>query len=947
MLEYSDTILDDLDAGLTDDFKSDVLKFNRQHNLVPSESKSLKLRSGVSVFDYVGNETNSVVCVDTIDNKPVQIIAQPSDATTPKTYVRVLGSDRKYQPDVELKGYGTLVDHVVSGEEWRSALFFNASSNGITTDIGRIVLSQSGIVAEKATLPKPDVVPPASASGRLWAVVLERSYTDTNGFTYREYSPEAFGKFAGAVGTLYKFTCNNLPYQDYTSTLKLVLFITELNGTVLYRVSEIAVDAATKEIQYTPTASDDALLPTKEIGQFFSEEQKLPLPKADHIKIVNNTLWLLGVTGTDGTKRPYRLYQSVSGMPTSVIASAFHDFQSNGTGMANLNGRLIVGTDGFVYRVDGNIGIDGSGNIQSEPIIGSDQGCIAGRSMVTVGNNLFYCGNDGIYSTDGFTATNITGRQLYSTYRELIGNKSDWQNIMAAYDSFDDLVYWIMPGNKMLVLSLRSGGFSTGNTSYIAPTGIKSCNIPIQSLVGTVKTSPSNGVITVSNQYNYTQGAVYTFIKEDDSPVQLEVYSIDGNTIELRSEGYSTIAYQLKANQPIYEYGESNSSGEFGVVYRQHVLISSDIGYTVSIRDDYKSDVVLNRLETDVSNLLRQTRQFDLLSCGLAYNAPSDHKWVKDATFTIKTKGVISAAPYVITDNRSLEQYMGDIVSNNLLIPFDKFNIYNRQSMEFDAKGVQTFRRHLPSGSCKCRFNQIGIKSADTNLYSSLEYSVLSVSVDPSDSNKVIMTMENRFSSAPEDNIKLPRNIAGMKISIAKAVRVICEEIVSTTVNQDGTVDIVWTARNPYNAIIGTVFDGTDVGGGKYYSGLVTAINGNNVTINFKSVDAVSSVALEPIVIGEPSAANSVYFTPKKSRVTNWSSKVGILSVDSITEEQLVAYKPAGVAIDGEFYEFVIYGTPIDQDIEIAVIGLTHANLSNSNAGKKASSNMSGGFNGR
>ena len=97
----------------------------------------------------------------------------------------------------------------------------------------------------------------------------------------------------------------------------------------------------------------------------------------------------------------------------------------------------------------------------------------------------------------------------------------------------------------------------------------------------------------------------------------------------------------------------------------------------------------------------------------------------------------------------------------------------------------------------------------------------------------------------------------------------------------------------------------------------------------------------------EPLSANSVYFTPKKEYIKAWSSQVELLEVDEITEETITTYKPAGIEFVNEFYEFVIYGTPVDQDIEIASIGLAYANLSNSNAGKTAGSNMSGGFNGR
>lgn len=966
MLEYSDMIFEDLDAGMTDDFKSDGVKFNIQNNLVPSENKSLKIRNGVSVFDYVGNATDGVVLVDTIDNRPVQIVCTPVNIETPKSFVKIMDSDtRKYKPLVEIKGYPSLKDHIVSSDEWRSALFFNATNGNTTEHIGRIVLTNTGIVAEKATLPLPTVVPSNTSTGRLWAVVTERTYVDANGFTYREYSPDRFGTFSSTNGT-YTFTTTvntgSTKLDDiYQSTIRAVLFISQVNGTVLYRVATQAfgvpsgngsagnpyVSSAT--LSTTTSATTDSNIVSNEIGQFFSEEAKIPLPKADHIKIVNNTLWLLGTTDTDGVRRPYRLYQSVSGMPTSVIANAFYDFQSSGTGLANLNGKLIVGTDGFVYRVDGSIGIDGSGNIQAEAIIGSDQGCIAGRSMVAVGNNLFYCGNDGIYSTDGFTATNISGRQLYNTYRGLIGNSENWNSIVAVHDSFDDLVYWVMPNNKLLMLSLRSGGFSTGSTQDMDILSAKACNLPIQSLVGTLVTSPENGKATVSNQYNFTQGAVYTVTKEDLSTVNLEAYSIDGNTIEFRAEKSIAVAYKFAVNTPIYEYGEANSDGEFGKVYRQHVLMSSKKGYTVAFRDDYISDVELDQTVTDVSNLSRATRPFELLTAGIAYNNVNNHKWVKDLTITLRSNGVISAVPYTIIDNRSLPQYMGEIVSNNIMVPFDKFNIYNRNSMEFDAKGIQTFRRHIPSGACKCRFNQIGIKSADTNLYSSLEYSVLTAEVNQLDPNKINLTMENRFSVAPEDSIKFPRNVVGMSISIALANRVICEELLSApTINQDGTVDITWKARNVYKAIEGDVFDGTDISGGRYYSGTVISANvDGTVVIRFKTVQAVDPIVLHPFSPSAETAANSVYFTPKKKQSTVWSSKVQILSVDS-SEEQIVAYMPAGIGdITNQFYEFVIYGTPIDQDIEIASIGLTFADLSNSSAGKKANSNLSGGFNGR
>jgi hypothetical protein len=170
------------------------------------------------------------------------------------------------------------------------------------------------------------------------------------------------------------------------------------------------------------------------------------------------------------TKVPYRLKISNANDPDSVPEGNLVDLPDELTGGQTILDRAIVGTTKEIYRIDGRYNTDGSGLVNGQ-LLSSETGVLSHKSMVAVKDRLFFCGDDGIYMTDGVAVLNIS-RHISRTYRRLINSvasdttgevisinrEAAQEKISAAYDRIYDRILFSF-GNYVLTLELKASRF--------------------------------------------------------------------------------------------------------------------------------------------------------------------------------------------------------------------------------------------------------------------------------------------------------------------------------------------------------------------------------------------------------------------------------------------------------------------------------------------------------
>jgi hypothetical protein len=217
------------------------------------------------------------------------------------------------------------------------------------------------------------------------------------------------------------------------------------------------------------------------------------------------------------TEVPYRIKQSNVSDPDSVPDGNYVDLPDEVTGIAGILDRCIVATTNAIYRIDGRYDDFGSGLVSTQ-ILTSEVGCISHRSMVVVKDKLFFCGDDGIYVTDGVFVVNISSH-ISRTYKQLVAsiitdtsgdllvmNTNTQDKISAVHDKTYDRVLFSF-GNKVLAVELKASTLENGQGSFFGPW-----------TTGGDETNPPQSFTTISTyQNNIIKGDVLGYVTQFSS----------------------------------------------------------------------------------------------------------------------------------------------------------------------------------------------------------------------------------------------------------------------------------------------------------------------------------------------------------------------------------------------------------------------------------------------
>lgn len=254
--------------------------------------------------------------------------------------------------------------------------------------------------------------------------------------------------------------------QMDVANIKIEIYRTKDGGTTFYKLGEVANGFAGV---FTDDNKDDGLEANEVIYTSGGIVNHSKPPKCRFAFTINDKAYFCSVIeelASGDRFRPYRVVQSIPGNITGVFDSAFIDVDEDITGGASANGLPIIFTKSYIYRIEGQVDSEGNGVLRAR-VISDTIGCVSNNSIVNVGKQLYFAGNDGFYVTDGYRIDMLTPR-LVDSYDEITENSTRAAKIYGTYDEENELIYWSVgdndsENNKWWIFNLKIGGFTTAS----------------------------------------------------------------------------------------------------------------------------------------------------------------------------------------------------------------------------------------------------------------------------------------------------------------------------------------------------------------------------------------------------------------------------------------------------------------------------------------------------
>lgn len=271
---------------------------------------------------------------------------------------------------------------------------------------------------------------------------------------------------------------NGVTLNYDTANIKVHIYRSQNNGTVLYKVGQVNNGTTT----FNDTMSDATLINQLQLYTNSGVLDNDPPPPSKYITTVNNITYY-GYVQQDGQTFRNRVRQSVQDDPDSCPRENFVDVLDEVTGLSSYNDNPLVFTKNHVYRLNGAYTETGQGQVSFEDIT-KTIGCVSHNSIVQTRYGVFWAGNDGFYWTDGFQFKKVSD-SINERYKIIVATANRAARIYSTFDTKDNRVYWAVASDSgstdndsFFVLDLRWGirdaaTFTTRvNGTNFAPTSI-------------------------------------------------------------------------------------------------------------------------------------------------------------------------------------------------------------------------------------------------------------------------------------------------------------------------------------------------------------------------------------------------------------------------------------------------------------------------------------------
>jgi len=471
-LNYQTKLYNDFSGGITDKYIiNSGNQYRKAHNLIITEANTLETFHGFSVKYKEESPVRISGLFDLDDDKLLAFrndsLFKYNDITSLLEIIHTPNGGAFFEY------YGN--DIYPNYAKWRRQLIMTNSGYSrpmqvFKDDLGNIKTHQAG-------LPKPTSVGIApTAGGNNWSYAIHYSHTYKVGnVTYKTVGPVRYHTSIVAATNPVTVTFPTLTAagnQFNVVDTKVEIYRTTDSEFTFYKVGETVNGAGS----YIDNSSDSTIRANATMYTTGDYENHYMPPRCKAFFVVNDIGYYLNCyEDEDGVEvlKPYRMYQSVPGVPTSINPDAYSDVDDDLIGGASFKGIPIIFTESYIYRVEGAVDQFNNGSIRTK-VISESIGCVSHRSIITTSQGVFFAGNGGFFVTDGYSYKSITPT-LIDSYEKITTTPEHGEKITATYDKVNDIIYWAAgdvetENNLLFIYNVKSGGFTTaGDNNFTCP----------------------------------------------------------------------------------------------------------------------------------------------------------------------------------------------------------------------------------------------------------------------------------------------------------------------------------------------------------------------------------------------------------------------------------------------------------------------------------------------
>lgn len=470
---YQKQTISDFSGGIIDNYRDAPPSYSEElDNLFITANKNLYTRPGSIVEDAASAPriplNFPIVGLSSYDRDtllyftPQRLYHRPSRA-----YVELKG------PSNYIMFPSALVSNHVSLEVWKGHVLaasdsFDSPKKIFSDNSGNFKVVNMGLPALNGSPVFSGTTPSTPTVQYRYEFHYHYSYRVGNQ-TFQDFGPVSshlVGRAAAPNAT--NITISNIPALsngekdswDLTN-IKIFIYRTVTGGNIPYKIAEITNGTTTFVDNKTDAQVEFGGIPSYRT-QFLNND---PPPPCKYIHVADNTCYFANIQGTTegvnhGQSLPYDIIQSVPGDPDSAPQQNRITVEDEIKGISSTKGTVVVLCENNIYSVDGKYSPDGTG-IPVVKKIHDSAGCVSHNSIVKAGNLIYWCGNEGVYATDGFEVT-LLSEHIKERYQKALRLLTDNESISGVLDDAEQRIYWgfrkgdIGNGlNSMLVLDLN------------------------------------------------------------------------------------------------------------------------------------------------------------------------------------------------------------------------------------------------------------------------------------------------------------------------------------------------------------------------------------------------------------------------------------------------------------------------------------------------------------
>lgn len=588
-----------------------------------------------------------------------------------------------------------------------------------------------------------------SAANYIYAVVLKYSYT-VGSISYVIRSAPQLKEFtnigtttpasspAVTVGSIPVLANANGEHYD-TATIKVEVYRTTHNGSVLYYVGEVTNGTTS----LADTVSDNTLIENEPLYTMDGSVDNDRPPKCKYVHGTSDFVYYahaveVGPTGSDLELQPQRLYQSKRGNPNSVPGSFYVDMEEPIVGISSIRSVPIVFCANSIYRIDGYYDDLGRGGMIAKKI--SDRIGGAGHlSIVQSLEGIFFAGSDDFYFTDGYQVEGTSGgkQKIKASYKQLVNTALKRKRLCGAFDVNENRVLWACYNPKetaadnarMFVLDVSSKSMTTYSSGYdgTEPKANGTC-------------STNGTAITVADTTSFEAGDRFIFTGADSTVSNtnyiVSVDSATGVTISENAGVMSAVEYEV-VEQSLTSHFFANFRPSSMLFADDKLWIGNQLGFTVWMNEDETSDPWFNPANVVMTP---SAIYFNYDSAAMDMGVSEARKWVNQIIIKARPSPNLSA-------NLSINiNFENDDDGNEYElepISFAGFRLwgsltYGDPLLWQRIRSLIDVKRRFPANNLRCSYRQIGLSLGYAVVYQSGTQSTVAVAAGPNAISKTI-----------------------------------------------------------------------------------------------------------------------------------------------------------------------------------------------------------------